>query len=97
MGLNISVLPVSNAFFGESVTVAGLVVGKDIISQAKDNDTDVYVVPDNMLREFTSTFLDDTTIKDIETELNKPVLVVAHNGADLATKLEEFFKEHNEH
>ena len=97
LGLDISVLPVLNAFFGESVTVAGLVVGKDIISQAKDNDTDVYVVPDNMLREFTSTFLDDTTIKDIETELNKPVLVVAHNGSDLAIKLEEFFKEHNEH
>ena len=92
LGLNLSVLPVSNTFFGESVTVAGLVVGKDIIAQSQNIDTDVYVVPDNMLREFTSTFLDDTTIKDLEKELNKPVLVVAHNGSDLVKKLEEFFK-----
>ena len=93
LGLNLSVLPVSNSFFGETVTVAGLVVGKDILSQAKGNDTDVYVVPDNMLREFTTTFLDDTTVSELETILRKPVLVVAHNGADLATKLAEFFKE----
>ena len=92
LGLNLSVLPVSNAFFGESVTVAGLVVGKDILAEAKDIDTDVYVVPDNMLREFTSTFLDDTTVEELENELKKPVLVVAHNGADLVIKLEEFFK-----
>ena len=92
LGLNLSVLPVSNAFFGESVTVAGLVVGKDILVEAKDIDTDVSVVPDNMLREFTSTFLDDTTVEELENELKKPVLVVAHNGADLVIKLEEFFK-----
>lgn len=92
LGLKLSVMPVSNAFFGESVTVAGLVVGKDILSQAKGRDTDLYVVPDNMLREFTSTFLDDTTVEDLQKELDKPVLVVAHNGSDLVIKLEEFFK-----
>ena len=92
LGLNLSVLSVSNAFFGESVTVAGLVVGKDILEQAKDIDTDVYLVPDNMLREFTSTFLDDTTVEQLEKQLEKPVIVVAHNGADLVIKLEEFFK-----
>jgi NifB/MoaA-like Fe-S oxidoreductase len=92
LGLNLSVLSVSNAFFGESVTVAGLVVGKDILEQAKDIDTDVYLVPDNMLREFTSTFLDDTTVEDLQKKLDKPVLVVAHNGSDLVIKLEEFFK-----
>ena len=97
LGLNLSVLPVSNAFFGESVTVAGLVVGNDILTQATNIDTDVYVVPDNMLREFTTTFLDDTTVDELEKKLGKPVLVVAHNGADLAIKLEEYFKEHNEH
>ena len=92
LGLDLSVLPVSNAFFGESVTVAGLVVGRDIIAEAKGSDTDLYIVPDNMLREFTSTFLDDTTVEEIEKELEKPVLVVAHNGSDLVIKLEEFFK-----
>jgi hypothetical protein len=45
-----------------------------------------------MLREFTSTFLDDTTVEQLEKQLEKPVIVVAHNGADLVIKLEEFFK-----
>lgn len=97
LGLNLDVLGVSNAFFGTSVTVAGLVVGKDIVAQAEGKDTDVYLVPDNMLREFTTTFLDDTTVKDIETQLGKPVIVVQHNGSDLAEKLATYFKEHNEH
>ena len=97
LGLNLDVLGVSNAFFGTSVTVAGLVVGKDIVAQAEGKDTDVYLVPDNMLREFTTTFLDDTTVKDIETQLGKPVIVVQHNGSDLAEKLATYFKEQNEH
>lgn len=97
LGLNLDVLGVSNAFFGTSVTVAGLVVGKDIVAQAEGKDTDVYLVPDNMLREFTTTFLDDTTVKDIETQLGKPVIIVQHNGSDLAEKLATYFKEQNEH
>lgn len=92
LGLNITVKGVLNTFFGESVTVAGLVVGRDIIAQTKCADTDVYVIPDNMLREFTTTFLDDTTVKDLEAKLEKPVIVVSHNGADVVQKLAEFFE-----
>lgn len=93
LGLKVDVKGVLNTFFGESVTVAGLVTGGDIIAQAKDKDTDVYVIPDNMLREFTTTFLDDTTVDELEQKLNKPVLVVAHNGTDVVNKLVEFFEE----
>ena len=94
LGLNLSVKGISNSFFGESVTVAGLVVGRDILSQAVEDDTDVYVIPDNMLREFTTTFLDDTTVNELELKLGKPVLVVAHNGGDVVQKLTEFFEAH---
>jgi putative radical SAM enzyme (TIGR03279 family) len=93
LGLNVSVKGVLNTFFGESVTVAGLVTGGDILAQAKDDDTDVYVIPDNMLREFTTTFLDDTTVDELVQKLEKPVLVVAHNGTDVVNKLVEFFEE----
>ena len=94
LGLNLSVKGISNSFFGESVTVAGLVVGRDILSQAVEEDTDVYVIPDNMLREFTTTFLDDTTVNELELKLGKPVIVVAHNGGDVVQKLTEFFEAH---
>ncbi len=93
LGLNITVKGILNTFFGESVTVAGLVVGKDIMEQAKTEDTDLYVIPDNMLREFTTTFLDDTTVTELEEALEKPVLVVSHNGSDTVQKLIEFFEE----
>ncbi len=93
LGLNITVKGILNTFFGESVTVAGLVVGKDIMEQAKTEDTDLYVIPDNMLREFTTTFLDDTTVTELEETLEKPVLVVSHNGSDTVQKLIEFFEE----
>jgi putative radical SAM enzyme (TIGR03279 family) len=93
LGLNVSVKGILNTFFGESVTVAGLVTGGDILAQAKDDDTDVYVIPDNMLREFTTTFLDDTTVDELVQKLEKPVLVVAHNGTDVVNKLVEFFEE----
>lgn len=92
LGIEIAVKPIRNDFFGNSVTVAGLVVGSDIIAQAKGLDTDCYVIPDNMLREFTTTFLDDTTLDEVQTALGKPVLTVAHNGANLAEVLAEFFK-----
>ena len=93
LGLNISVKGVLNTFFGETVTVAGLVVGRDIVDQVKDENTDVYVIPDNMLREFTTTFLDDTTVIELEQKLEKPVLVVAHNGTDVVNKLVGFFED----
>ncbi len=93
LGLDITIKGILNTFFGESVTVAGLVVGKDIMSQARTENADVYVIPDNMLREFTTTLLDDTTVSELEKTLEKPVLVVSHNGSDLIQKLIEFFEE----
>ncbi len=92
LGIDIAVKGIRNDFFGNSVTVAGLVVGSDIIAQANVPDTDCYVIPDNMLREFTTTFLDDTTLDEVEKALGKPVLTVTHNGSNLAEVLSDFFE-----
>ncbi len=78
---------IQNDFFGHSVTVAGLVTGRDIIAQTKDINADVAIVPDNMLREFTTTFLDDTTLDDVAKALNMKIIKVAHDGSDLVEKL----------
>jgi len=81
-----TVYGVVNHFFGESVTVAGLLTAQDIIAQVK-GEQDFYVIPDNMLREFTDTFLDNVKVKELEEALGAKVVIVAHDGSDLVEKI----------
>ena len=66
--LPVDVIPVKNTFFGETVTVTGLLTGRDVISALHDN-TDQYqvlVVPDVVLREGDTLFLDNVSLQDLE-------------------------------
>jgi putative radical SAM enzyme (TIGR03279 family) len=75
----VSILPVAvkNLLFGPTVTVTGLVCGKDIIAALQGVDLgDLVLIPDVMMKEGEGVFLDDLTIEDLESELGKPVLVV---------------------
>lgn len=92
LGITCEVHAIINDYFGHSVTVAGLVTATDIIAQVGNAGADAYVIPDNMLREFTDTFLDNKSVKDVEEALGAPMIVVSHNGSDLATKIIEFFE-----
>ncbi len=92
LNIEACVYGIKNNFFGQSVTVAGLVTAGDIIKQVEDSGCDVYVIPDNMLREFSDTFLDNLTLDELKLALKTPILVVSHNGADLPKKIIEFFK-----
>lgn len=70
-GVKLDVFGVINKFFGETVTVAGLVTGGDIINQLKDKIRyKQVIIPQNMLKEFETVFLDGLSIKDIEEALN---------------------------
>ncbi|MDE5601604.1 MAG: DUF512 domain-containing protein [Clostridia bacterium] len=90
LGIKCKVHGVKNDFFGHSVTVAGLVTATDIISQV-ERGADAYVIPDNMLREFSDTFLDNKSIKEVEEALDAPIIVVPHDGSDLAKLIAEHF------
>ena len=82
--IDCEVFAVKNEFFGESITVSGLVTGKDIINQLKDKEYGArLLIPQNMLRAGDDVFLDDVTVSDIENELNVRVSVVGTSGADL--------------
>lgn len=83
LGIECKVNAVKNDFFGHTVTVAGLVTATDIINQA-ERGADAYVIPDNMLREFTDTFLDNKSVNEVEAALGAPIIVVPHNGNDFA-------------
>ena len=80
------VFAIENKFFGESITVSGLVVGQDIIEQLKDKELgDELLIPKCMLRSGEMVFLDDITIEDVERELNVVVKVINVDG-------EEFYR-----
>ncbi len=92
LGIKCKVNAIINNFFGRSVTVAGLVTAGDIIAQlGNNNPPDAYVIPDNMLREFTDTFLDNKTVEEVASALGAPIIVTAHNGSDLVKKIKDFF------
>ncbi|MCL2513011.1 MAG: DUF512 domain-containing protein, partial [Oscillospiraceae bacterium] len=81
-GINIDVLPVKNKFFGESVTVAGLVTGKDIIEQATGRIKPGRVlIPYSMLKSREEkVFLDDMTLKNVEKALKVKMTPVKPDG-----------------
>lgn len=79
-GVELSVYPVTNDFFGEDITVSGLITGADIIRQVPPG-ADRYLIPENMVRSHTHDLLDDVTTEDIEKALQAEVRIVPVDGA----------------
>lgn len=87
----IDVKKIMNNFFGNTITVAGLVTYKDILEQLKYEALGKYVIiPECMLRkgyEISESnkrvFLDDVTLEELENSLNRKILVCDNTGKDL--------------
>ena len=78
------VCAVRNDFFGDSVTVSGLITGGDIIKQLQGHDLGSrLLLPCNMLRHADDVFLDDVTVMELSESLSVPVRIVEQDGADL--------------
>ena len=78
------VYAIQNNYFGESVTVSGLVTGGDILSQLKGSRLGSrLLIPQNMLRSGEDVFLDDMTVGGLSDALGVPIRVVKQDGADL--------------
>ena len=92
LGTSSTVFGIINHFFGETITVAGLVTAGDIMAQADCTGMDAAVIPDNMLKEFGDVFLDNVTVSEVERALGVPVIVVSHSGADLVGHIAGFFR-----
>ena len=88
-GTEITVMAVKNRFFGESITVTGLIVGQDLIAALQGIPCDQILLCDTMLRENTDRFLDDTTLDEVCLKLNRPIRVIPNNGEALIRALWE--------
>lgn len=80
----IQVFAIRNDFFGEQITVAGLLTGQDLLHQLKDKDLgDRLLLPCSMLRSGEETFLDDMTVSELKNALQVKTVIVNSNGQDL--------------
>ncbi len=78
------VYPIQNRFFGETITVAGLVTGGDLIDQLRGKELGQrLLIPAHMLRAGERVFLDDVSLDDVERELGVPVTAVEQDGYEL--------------
>jgi putative radical SAM enzyme (TIGR03279 family) len=86
--VELAVVPVANRLFGPSVTVTGLVAGRDIIAALSGRDLgDAVVLPDVMLKEGEGVFLDDLAVADIAAACGVPVVVAESTPAGLYAAL----------
>lgn len=86
--LTIEVIPIENDFFGEKITVAGLLTGQDLINQLKDRPLgDKVLIPEVMLKDGETIFLDDVTVKTLAQTINREVLVTEVNGKDFLERI----------
>ncbi len=83
-GLRGSVYAIENRFFGESITVSGLVTGGDLMGQLRGRDLgERLLIPANMLRAGEEVFLDDVTLSQASGALGVPVIPVEQDGGAL--------------
>lgn len=86
--LQIEVYAIRNDFFGEMITVSGLLTGRDIIGQLKDKPLgERLLLPQNMLRSGEEVFLDDVTLAEMEKALQVPIDIVKSSGYDFVNTI----------
>lgn len=86
--LTVNVYKIKNDFFGENITVAGLVVGCDLINQLKDkNVKGELLIPSVMLRKERDMFLDSMTVDEVEKALDVRLVITEIDGYDLLDKI----------
>lgn len=79
-----SVYAVRNDYFGETITVAGLITAQDLIAQLRKKELgEELLISSAMLRSDSDVFLDDLTVQDVIRELGVSVTSVDNDGYDL--------------
>lgn len=88
--VKLHVYAIRNDFFGETITVAGLITGRDLIAQLlpeKNRLGTRLVIPKTMLKADEPVFLDNTTLSETEAALGVPVYPVGDEGEELIEAL----------
>lgn len=99
--INIDTYKIINNYFGDTITVAGLLTATDIIDQIKDKiNTDYLIMSSNMFRkgyeladDNEQIMLDDYTVSDLEKTLDTKIIICDYSGEDLIDLINEHCRE----
>ncbi|MBM7686536.1 DUF512 domain-containing protein [Defluviitalea raffinosedens] len=81
--LSVRIYPITNYFFGEKITVSGLMTGQDLLGQLKHKELGSrLLLPQNAFRDNDTILLDDMYVEDLEKELNIPITIVENSGKE---------------
>ena len=86
-GIDVRVIPVINRFFGETVTVSGLVTGGDLCNRLRNEPAERIFITECMLRSEGDRFLDDMTLEEACKLLGRPIIPVGRRGDELLDAL----------
>ena len=91
-GTNIEAVPVENTFFGKSITVTGLLTGRDVIKTLQEfiKKDDILLIPDVVMKEGEEVFLDDLSRRDLEELLAVTAVVVESTPKGLVDAISAF-------
>ena len=82
--VQIPVTTIENRFFGEKITVSGLITGQDLKEQLSGLDLgEKLLIPCSMLKGDEEIFLDDMTLEELSEALNTEIVIVDTGGRDL--------------
>lgn len=84
--VRIDVKIIINHFFGEMITVSGLITGQDLREQLSGTELgERILLPCNMLRDGENVFLDDVRVEELSEALGREIVIVDESGADLVS------------
>lgn len=86
--LRFEIYPIVNHFFGEKITVSGLVTGTDIVDQLRGKELPArLLIPSSMLRAEQDLFLDSMSHEEVSALLDRPIAISMNDGEDLLNKI----------
>jgi putative radical SAM enzyme (TIGR03279 family) len=85
--LSVNVLVVHNRFFEGNISVAGLIVGRDLVDAIQGLETvgDTVIIPTVMMRDGEQVFLDEMTLEQVNEAVGRPVVAVERTPAAAAS------------
>lgn len=92
--LKFQVFPIKNDFFGEKITVTGLLTGQDIQKQLSGKKLGrALLLPSQTIKADEPIFLDDMTVEQLQNALQVPVIIVQSSGVEFFHKIIEMEKQ----
>jgi NifB/MoaA-like Fe-S oxidoreductase len=80
-GLTVNFVPLASQYWGQTITVTGLLTGQDLLNGLQGQALgDAVVIPSLMLKQGDTLFLDDLSVAEVAEKLQTPIIAV--NGIE---------------